>query len=141
MNTHPKKFYSDFQIFLREVTREMIVQKTLSANWLQGIRDTMGASSLYAILTVATKIPIIGSIISSASPSLTVGATLHQKTAEIIQEFENDNAWRTKINENERIEKARLLYNEFLTMSNEVNRRQAIDELFEDLVNGNEILY
>lgn len=139
MSNRPENFYSDYNIFLSEVTKEMKNKKTLSATWLQGINIVLGAGALSSIMSIGLAANIGKS--SSNTRSLTTGYALKKKLNALMQQFNIGKEKLTEKEERERIEKARLLYHEFLITLDGDNQKQEIDALFDDLVNGNEILY
>jgi hypothetical protein len=143
MNKRPMDFYSDFNIFLSVVTSQMLEQKSLTVNWLNGVHRIMGTFMASLLLGVVAKISgeFIGEVPLPSDKSLTTGIASRNQVTSLIQKLKNAEPKLTSKEEDERIEKARLIYKGYITFLDGAQRNQGIDELFDDLVNGDEILY
>ena len=139
MTRRPAGFYDDFEVFLKEVTREMNKRNMVSFNWLQGINIVMGAGTLSHIMSDSLKADL--PFEKYGTNTLTTGYAIRSTLDKVLRKFKGKKSNFSAEQESERIEKARLLFYEYFITLDDAIKKEKLNELFEDLVTGEEILY
>ena len=136
MIRRPSGFDTDFEVFLNEVTKEMNKRKKLSFNWLQGINIVLGAGH---IMSDSLKVDL--PFEKHGTSTLTTGYAIRNTLDKVLKKFKGKTSNFSAEQESERIEKARLLFYEYFITLDDNAKQEKLNELFEDLVSGEEILY
>lgn len=139
MTRRPAGFDTDFEVFLNEVTKEMNKRNTLSLNWLQGINIVLGAGTLSQIMSESLNVEL--PFEKHGTSTLTTGYAIRNTLDKVLKKFKGGKSSFSAEQEGERIEKARLLFYEYFITLDDDAKQEKLDELFEDLVSGEEILY
>lgn len=132
MKKHPAKFYSNFEYFITEVTKEMDKQDRITSAWLKAIGAVLGTHFLARLLVQDLKasMPIIIPMIGA----LSTGYTLQSELQKSIESYKKNKSTFNEPEEKQRLKKAQIIYQEQAT-------KEDIDGLYQDLVAGEEILF
>ncbi len=139
MGKNSSGFYTDFEVFLYDSTKLMYQNKTLSDNWLKSIGKTMGYGFLAQLLSTSLKyeLPFNPKEISSVS----IGHAMTKTIGDLISKIIRGKVDFSEEQEMDRLEKAKLLFYEYQITLSDKQKEEMIDELCDDLVSGEDILY
>lgn len=136
MKKRPIKFYTDFEFFIAEVTKELCVQEKLSSSWLRAIGTVLGVHVLAKILLNDLKVslPIVMPGIASISTGYKIQAVLEKS----IEKYNREAIKYSEAEERQRIKKAQVIFRELA--DNPINEDR-LELLFDDFISEQEIIY
>ena len=87
MKNHPAKFYSNFEYFITEVTKEMDKQDRITSSWLKAIGAVLGTHFLAKLLVQDLKVsmPIVIPAIGAFSTGLAMQSALDKAIKEYTE--------------------------------------------------------
>lgn len=151
MAKHSKDFYSDFDAFLLDVTKDKSKMKKLSHSWLFAIGNVAGVSVLASIVQAIPTAVIGGGmslgIIAGAGVTgtfgvVTIPVTAFAVTAYILmKKLSKKSSEADRSNDIKQLKKYKIAFQELqiLKKSDPKTARLEIDNLFKDLVEGTKI--
>ena len=128
------QIYDNFEVFLAEATLQMQENKSLSMQWLTSIRLSFGSAIIAQVIVGAAAVNAVN---HDTSPFLSMFQK--EKIEQFIKKFKRKAS--SQESENERLEKVELLFNEYNSMLTGTEKKKKIDELYQDVIEGNEIYY
>jgi len=138
-------FYSDFDVFIKDVTQELGKKGNLSANWIKGVSVVVGIGTLLPILVplITGLLGLTGMAAIGLGAGRIAGGILSSSALiSLLKKLPKSNKGFSEVQESERIKKAEIIFNEILADKNELtDYRSEIDKLADDLINGREIIY
>lgn len=136
MKKRPNKFYTDFEFFIAEVTKELNKQGNLSSAWLSSIGSVLGIHVLAKILvnelqiSMPSLLPKIGSI--------STGYKIQEAIKSSVEKYNKRASKFSEEDEKRRLKKAQIIFQELARNKHNEDR---IELLFEDFVSEEEIIY
>lgn len=136
MKKRPNKFYTDFEFFIAEVTKELCRQERLSSSWLRAIGAVLGVHVLAKILLNDLKVSM--PIVMPGIASISTGYKIQAAVEKSIEQYNRDATKYNEEEERQRIKKAQVIFHELAR--NQFNEDR-IELLFDDFLSEEEIIY
>jgi len=136
LKKHPVKFYTDYELFISEVTKELQRQGKLGSAWLKAVGAVLGLHVLAKLLLNDLKITM--PIVLPGIGAISTGYKMQAAIEKSIEQLRRDNAKYDENEEKQRLRKAQIIFQE---LSGNQDMEDKIDLLFEDFVSEEEIIY
>jgi len=130
------KFYSDFEFFITEVTKELNIQGNLSSSWLKAIGSVLGIHVLAKILVNELQISMPALLLGIGS--ISTGYKIQEAIKSSVEKYNKRATKFSEEDEKRRLKKAQIIFQELARNKHNEDR---IELLFEDFVSEEEIIY
>lgn|GEM_PF-5495137 len=136
MKKRQSKFYSDFEFFITEVTKELNIQGNLSSSWLKAIGSVLGIHVLAKILVNELQISMPALLLGIGS--ISTGYKIQEAIKSSVEKYNKRATKFSEEDEKRRLKKAQIIFQELARNKHNEDR---IELLFEDFVSEEEIIY
>ena len=129
MKKRQSKFYSDFEFFITEVTKELNIQGNLSSSWLKAIGSVLGIHVLAKILVNELQISMPALLLGIGS--ISTGYKIQEAIKSSVEKYNKRATKFSEEDEKRRLKKAQIIFQELARNKHNEDR---IELLFEDFV-------